>query len=382
MARTERESKKLNNRGAALIIGYFILSALLTLSAGYALSTVNELNNARRYRDTATAFWTSEAGLNRFLANTNLLNTTNPQTLTVGSYSVTVSKTDGSTERTVTATSTVRGNTRDLQLEFPANPPPIFSNTMSSGGNIALSGLLGSISVYGLTKITGTFTKSGLGTSAYFENKTEGVSSSSTTLTYPDSDSNGTADQFNDFVTFNRDLVSTYNSSEVVYIPTNSTTTVTPSSSLAGKKIIYVEGTSAGAGDVNIIFGASWAADQNLTVISTGSVNYVQPLTVATNSKLNIITWERYYEPSILISTHKGVTYSHANADYTELLDISSTTGAVIGKTGVNCSETIASKSFNYDSTLSTGAVPPGFEGLITTATSGYASTPTSWKEI
>ena len=375
-------SRRINNHGAALIIGYLVLSALLTLSAGYALSTVNELSNARRYMDSTTAFWTAEAGVNRFMANTSLLNTTNPQTITIGNYSVTLSKTDGSTSRSLTATTTVRGNTRDLQVDFPANTPPIFSNTMSSGGNIALSGTIGQINVYGLTKITGTFTKSGIATSGYFENKTEGVSSASTTLAYPDSDANGTADQFNDFVTFNRAIVATYNSSEVVYIQTNSTTTVTPSSSLAGKKIIYVEGTSAGAGDVNLIFGTTWADNQNLTVISTGSVNYIQPLTVAANSKLNVITWERYYEPSILISMHKGVTYSHANADYTELLDISSTTGAVIAKTGINASETIASKSFYYDSTLATSAVPPGFEGLVTTSSSGYSSTPSSWKEI
>ncbi len=374
--------KKINDKGVALIFGYFVISALLTLSAGFALSTVNELNNARRYKDSATAFWTAEAGLNKFLADTNLLNTTNPQSFSVGNYSVTLTKTDASNKRTLVATSTAAGSTRDLQMEFPANPPPIFDNTMSSGGNITLSGLLGQISVYDKTRLTGSFSKSGAGTSAYFEDKVEGVASSSTTLTYPDSDNNGTADQFNDFVTFNRNLLSTYSPSEVLYIQTNSTTTITPSPALAGKKIIYVEGTSAGAADVNLIFGATWADNQNLTVITTGTLNYIQPLTVATNSKLNTIGWERYYEPSILLSTHKGVTYSHGSADYKELFAISTTIGSVIGKTGITANETIAHKKFYYDPALQGSVVPPGFEGLVTTSSSGYQSTPSTWKEI
>ncbi len=372
-----------NNKGAALIISYLVISSLLTLSAGFALSSVSELNAARRYRDQATAFWVAEAGLNTFLQNTSLLNTTNPQTLSVGNYSVILTKNDSNAAlRIVTAQSTVGGSTRKLQLEFPSTAPSVFSNSMSSGGNLILNGLLAKLEVYGKTRLTGSYQLNGFGASATFEDKQEGVSNSLTTLTYPDSSGNGTADEFNDFVEFNRDIVATYNPSEVVYIQTNGTATVTPNSSLNGKKVIYVEGTSAGAGDVNIVFGSTWSDDQNMTIISTGTVNYIQPLQGLTDSKLNTISWEKYYEPSVLYSNHAGVNYSHGSADFFEVLDTSTSVGSVIGKTGINANETIAWKKFYYDSDLLTGTVPPGFEGLVGGGSSGYSSTPSDWKEI
>ncbi len=374
--------KRLNNHGAALIFGYFILSALLTLSAGYSLATVNELNNAKRHRDETVAFWAAEGGLNRFWQNTSLLNTTNPQTITVGGQSVTVTKSDTSTKRIITATTTVNGSTRSLQMEFAASTPPIFANTMSTGGNIYLGGLLAKMDVYGKTRLTGTFSKA-WGTTAYFEDKVEGQSSASTTMTYPDANNNGTADEFNDFKAFNQALLSTYNSSEVIYVQTNSTTTITPSSANTGKKIIYVEGTTAGSGDVNVIFGSTWADNQNLTIISTGTVTYLQPLqSIVSNSKMNTISWDDYYEPSFLLSAHDGVNYAHDQAEFLEIIDYSWSEGATIAKTGITANEALAWKRFYHDSSLTSSAVPPGFEGLVSTTGGGYSSTPSSWKEI
>ena len=48
---------KLNNRGAALIIAYFVSATLVMMSVGFGLLTFSELNNARRYYDAISAFW-------------------------------------------------------------------------------------------------------------------------------------------------------------------------------------------------------------------------------------------------------------------------------------------------------------------------------------
>jgi len=385
--------KNLNNKGVALITAYFVLSTLITLSVGLAYSSINELSTANRYKDSTKSFWIAEAAINDFIADTNMLNSGQPNVgceddicakeYTLDGYEIYLQKQDTTSVRYVSALATVGGIQRQLQVEFPANPPDVFDNTISSGGNIALSGALSELEVYDKTRITGTFTKSGIGLTGWFEDKQEGVSNTLTTLKYPDANNNGTSDEFNDFVEFNRDIVSTYDPDEVIYIQSNSTQNIVPNTQLAGTKIIYVEGTSAGAGDVNIIFNATWQADQNITVISTGTVNYIQPLTVASNSRLNTVAWDDYYEPSILYSTHSGVTYAHDLATYREVFDYSISEGSVIGNNGMTANEVVAHKEFNFEDPVdSDGNVPPGFEGLVGGSSGGYVSTPSSWKEI
>ena len=380
----------------ALITAYFVLSSLLTLSVGFALSSINELNAIRRTQDSTKAFWFAEAGINEFMANTNLVDDGQPGVgcdnsintceleVTINGQDITIQKIDTSSTRYVVATANVSGSERQIQIQFPKSPPAVFDNTLSSGGNIALTGFVGWLDAYGKTRITGTFTKSNATLTGWFEDKQQGVSNTLTTLKYPDADNNGTADQFNDFVEFNRDIISTYPANEVIYIQSNSTQTIIPNSQLVGKKIIYVEGTAAGTGNVNIVFNASWQANQNVTVISTGTVNYIQPLTVAADSQLNTISWKDYYEPSILYSTHAGTTYAHEKARFVEVLDYSTTQGAVIANTSISASETLAHKEFHFDDPLTNENVPPGFEGLIGSSNSGssYVSDPTSWEEI
>ena len=371
-----------NETGAALLLGLLVLTVLITLMAGFALSTVQEIRGANRYRDGAIAFWLAEAGVQRFMEDTTILNS-GSQTVYFGSNYFTLSKDDtDSTLRVVTAVGHVGGITRNVRVEFPANPPVLFDNTMSTGGNLNLAGLFARMDVYGKTRISGTYNKTGIGATGWFEDKQTGVASNSTTLKYPDSDNSGTADQFNDFVQFNRTLVAAYPSSEVLYIQSNSTQVIVPSSSLAGKKVIYVEGTTAGSGDVNIVFGSTWQDNQNMTVISTGNIAYLQPLQISSNSQLNTISWDDYNEASVFYSTHDGVTYSHDDANFYSIFEYSETTGNVVANHSIGANEALSWKKFNYGNPLNGSTVPPGFEGLVSQANSGYSSTPSEWKEI
>jgi len=371
-----------DERGAALMISYFVLAILFTLMGAFALSTVQEVTDASHYRDSVAAFWLAEAGVTQYLQDPNILDG-GDVTINYGLQSVLLTKDDsGGSERIVTARGLVNDTARSVETAFPVNPPALFDNTMSTGGNISLLGFIAKLEVFGPTRLTGTFTKSGFGASGWFEDKQEGVASSSTTFTYPDSDVSGTPDEFNDFVQFNRDLVSTYPSEEVVYIQSDSTHLIYPGSGLSGKKVVFVEGSTPGAGDVDVIFDAGWQAEQNLTIITTGSVDYVQPLQLSSDSQLNIITWQGYEEASILYSAHNGVTYSHEDASFYSIFEYSETTGNLIANTGIAANEALSWKRFLYGSPLTEGNVPPGFEGLLSQGPGGYSSTPSSWKEM
>ncbi len=382
MIRTFQKRVVHDERGAALMISYFILAVLFTLMGAFALSTLQEVADASHYRDSVAAFWLAEAGLNQYLQDTSLLDGGNV-TLTYGSQSVLLSKDDSSgSDRIVTARGLVNQTARSVEAEFPPNPPEIFDNTMSTGGNIELLGLIAKLEVYGPTRLTGTFSKSGFGASGWFEDKQEGVASGSTTFMYPDSDTNGTSDEFTDFVAFNRALVSTYPSDEVVYIQSDDTHLIYPGSGLTGKKVVFVEGSAPDKGNVDVIFDAGWQSGQNLTIITTGSVDYVQPLQLATDSQLNIISWSGYEEASILYSAHKGVTYTHDEASFYSIFEYSETTGNLVANGGIEANEALSWKRFLYGNPLTDGNVPPGFEGLVSQSPGGYSSTPSSWKEM
>jgi len=383
--------RRLNNKGAALILSYLVLSVLFTLTAGFAVSTVSELNYAQNYRDSTSAFWLAESGLNRFAQDTTLLDG-GDQTYYYGSNYVHLTKDDTSpSKRIVTATGNVRGVARSLQVEFAANPPTIFSYTMASGGNINLTAFFAGIDVSEKTRLSGSYSQYGLAL-GMFEDKVEGVDSDTVTLEYPDADNNGTPDEFTDFVQYNQNILSEYSSDEIVYVQRqegDGPLEVWPYSSVNGqslmnKKVLYVEGPTAGSGDVDLYFGPNWHDDQNLTVISTGSVNYYQPLQNPTNnSQLNTISWDNYTEGAILLSSHQGVTYSHSEANFGSLLSISYTDGSLLANDEINFVLGGVWKMFDYTSPVDeNGFVPPGFEGLITSSSGGFSSTPGQWNEI
>jgi len=376
--------KTSNKEGSSLIFSLLVLTVLIILSSGFFILAINELNIAKRYRDSTKAFWLAEAGLNQFMQDTTLLDG-GDLTLTFGSDTVTLSKDDSdSVVRTVTATGIVSSSFRSNIIKYQANPPNLFSNTLSTGGNITFTGNLGQLDIYGQTRTTGIYSKSGTSLDEWFEDKQEGITSTSSTLTIPDSNENGTSDEFNDFVQFYQDIASTYLSDEVVYIQDDSTQVITPNESLEGKKIIFVEGSSSGTGDVTILFDATWADDQNLTIISTGTVDYIQPLDTSADSQLNVIAWEGYTESAILDGTHAGVVYTHGTASFDSVTEDSESVGNLIANDGITINisnDSAVKKTFLYDDPIENNIVPSGFEGLTSDAPSGYYSEPYYWGE-
>src|SRR3989338_2601244 len=211
------------NKGVVLITSYLVLAGLLTLTAGLTTSSIGELNHARRFRDAAASFWAAEAGANRFLSDTTMLDGVSSETdLTIGSYSVHIIKDDSDPmTRVVTATGTANGITRTIQMEFPGQPPDVFDNTISTGGNFRSFG--GSfrtsyLNVYDKARLGGAYINNAINLSSTFEDKLENQDTAGTTLTYPDANSNGTADEFTDFKQYNQDLIAEYPPEDVVYV--------------------------------------------------------------------------------------------------------------------------------------------------------------------
>ncbi len=369
-----------NSNGVAMAISLMAMTVLLVSSAGYMVSTMTEFRTAKRYTDSTKALWLNEAALAHFIKNPTALNS-GSITLNIGAGSVVLSKNDSSGSRVVTFSGTVNNTNRQIKATFPAQLSDAFNNSISTGNNLNFTGMLGSLVVNGKTRISNDFSQSGLWLSATFQDKQEGVSSNLTTLKFPDSDNNGTADQFADFKRFYQNLASTYPANQVVYIQSNSDVLIYPNNYLAGKKLIYVEGGSAGQGSVNILFDTTWRDNENITIVSTGDVTYIEPLQFTKNSLLNTVSWNDYNEASLLIGSHSGTTYAHDSASFGDVIDISVSKGSLVVNNDVNIFEVIAGKTFNYVNPVVNGQAPPGFEGLIGGA-SGYQTTPTAWQEI
>ena len=377
--------KKLNNKGAALIIAYFVMAALVTLSTAFALTTSSELNSARRYRDGTAAFWLAEAGVSLFLHNVALLDDApgGMQTIPFASGTIYLSKDDSRPAiRVVTSKGIVNGIERSIQMGFPAEAPEVFNNTMSAGGNIAATGNKSTVVASGKTRLSGRITNKTKHGSIFFEDKQEGLNSNLVALTYPDANKNGISDEFGDFVEFNRNLLSSYPPGEVLYIKGNASYTLAPGKSISGKTIIYVEG-SQGSGDVNIQLSGALDPGQNLTVITTGKVKLNLLGAEPNDAQLNVISWGDYSESGILPSVHNGAIFTHSVAKFDEIHDSSVTNGTVIANGGISIREVWATKVFNYKDVRDNGLVPPGFEGLLGgAAAEGYVKTPNYWKEI
>jgi hypothetical protein len=374
-----------NERGVALAIAIMVVGTLITLSLGFASSTMTELRSAQYYRNSAKAFWMASSGISEFLNNTHYLDS-GQKTINFGSNTVVITKDDSSpTQRIVRAIASVGTARRGIQVTFAGSPPDLFGNTMTSGNNFSITGILARLDANGKTRIGGIYSKSGLLAEANFQDKLQNQGTATTTLKYPDRNNNGTSDEFADFVQFYRNEMATRPSSETIWIQPanpNDTVWVYPNQQLAGKKLIFVD-TTEGKGDVNIIFDASWRNNQNLTIVTTGDITYYQPLNVAADSKLNLVSWKDYNEASILYSAHHGVTYAHNDADYFSVLNYSHTTGNVVANHDLNAFEALTWKVFDFVSPIDAqGNVPPGFQGLMAQSAGGYSSTPDSWKEI
>jgi len=363
----------MNNRGVALIISYMVVSVLTILSSVFLVGSSTESNVARNYSNSSRAFWIAEAGMAQAYRNW-VNNTTQPEGgVSFGAWAYSI---DTSSLPIITVTGTCGSATRSIQASF-VRIPSAFDNTVSVGGNMTLNGLLAKVEVYDKTRISGAFSKTAFAT-ATFSDKQEGVSKDATTIKIPDYNNNGTTDEFSDFVAFGDEAVAGYSADEVVHVTTDGTVNIFPDTSLVGKKVIFVEGSTPGTGNVNIFFDATWEDNQDLTVISTGTITYVEPLQYTANSRLSTVSWGDYGEISVFRSEHESVVYSHEDASFVDILDWGQTTGNIITNNNLGLTEVLTYEKFYYSDRAKNGDMPPGF-GLL----SGSSGTPyvRDWQE-
>ncbi len=371
-----------NNRGAGLIVAYFFLAALVTFSAAFSILTFSEINHSSRYRDGVAAFWLAEAGVNHFVKNPDMLENTDSSTMSFGEGSIHLTKKDSHlSKRFLFSTGQVRGVKRTIRVEFPAIPPEIFNTAVNVSGDIVISGGKSTVTFNDKVRMSGKVKNESKHSTVFFEDKKEDLHEGWVSLRYPDQDRNGKADEFNDFVAVNRNIIAGYPSDQVLYLKEEGTVTVIPNEALSGKKIIYVEG-GEGEGNVNIQFNGTWEENQNLTIISTGTVTYSQANPAPTNSRLNIIAWSGYHESAALPGNHQGVVYTHGKAVFDDVHDASVTNGIIIARGGIEIKEIWSHKTFNYADPRVDGNLPPGFEGLIGSSFLGYETNPVGWEEI
>jgi hypothetical protein len=362
----------MNKRGVALILTYMVIAALTILAVAFFNTTTNENTLAKRQVNSTRAFWIAEAGLARAYRDwsTNVTLPTGAVSYGGGGYTITLAGTD------VTVTGTYGGTQRVVQAVF-TRIPTVFENTLSAGGDVSLAGLLARVNVQDKTRITGTYSQS-RGAVGTFADKQEGVNQNNTTIKIPDCNSNGTQDEFADFVEFGRQTVQSYPADQVLYVQNNGTVIVVPSGALANKKVIYVEGSTPGQGNVSIVFDGNWQENEDMTIISTGTITYLEPLQVQENARLSTISWEDYNEASIFRSQHESVIYAHDDANFIDVLDWGSTTGNIIANDDVSLFEVLTNETFLYSERAQNGDLPPGFQRL-----SGTTGTPklTDWQE-
>ncbi|MDI6605877.1 MAG: hypothetical protein QME65_01875 [Candidatus Omnitrophota bacterium] len=370
----------MNNRGAALILSYIVLTVLTILGSAFLVRSVSEGNISRRYADSARAFWIAEAGLSQGYQDMINGNPLSGGQLdfsdgTSGTYQLSsISRPSGTEIVSVGNFGTAQRSVSGIVYFIPT----AFQNTLSVGGNLTLSGLRARVEVYGKTRISGSYSKQFQAT-GWFEDKQEGVSQNLTTIKIPDYDNNGTSDEFSDFVIFGREVVQSYPPEQVVYIQNDGTVNIFPDQGLLGKKVIFVEGSSPGAGDVNIFFDASWQEEEDLTVISTGDITYVEPLQFQADARLSAIAWEDYNEASIFRSEHESLMYAHQDGNFIDILDWGSTTGNLIANGNVSLLEVLSYEKYYFSERAMTGDLPPGFSNL-----GGSSGTPgfTDWREL
>jgi hypothetical protein len=322
----------MNKRGSALILMFLVITVLTILGAAFVSGSISESNMVRRHLASEQAFWIAEAGLNDALYNMRLASNWQPSVSPVdcGGGTYLVEKVD-------------------------------------MGSAIEL-------------RSTGTYDNVSRPITGWFEDKQEGVSSQDTTIPIPDYDESGTSDQFSDFVLFGREVVQSYSPDEVVYIQNNGTVNIFPDRDLVGKKVIFVEGSSSGAGDVNIFFDGTWEENEDLTVISTGTVTYLEPLQFQDDARLSIIAWDDYNEASIFRSQHESVVYAHDDANFVDVLDWGSTTGNIIINDDMFLREVLTYEKYYYSDKAMNGDIPPGFKGLCS-ASGRLTSKLSDWQE-
>ncbi|MCG8431618.1 MAG: hypothetical protein MJA29_10650 [Candidatus Omnitrophica bacterium] len=369
-------------RGSALMLSYMVITVLAIISTAFLVGGISESNAVAKHVASQQAFWIAEAGLAEALNSIRADNNWTPSNASIaynnGTYFT--ERVNNGTTVELRVTGTYEGISRRVKGSLAAAGYRPFENTISTGGDMTLAGFWAAVNVYGKTRLSGSFSKP-WGGSEYFEDKQEGVPSANTTLTVPDYNNNSIPDEFSDFVLYGDAVLAQYPSNETLHIVTDGTATIYPSTSNFGKKVIFVEGSTPGTGDVNIIFDASWQPDQDVTIISTGTVTYAEPLQFADNSRLSVVAWEDYYEASIFLATHESVVYAHNNATFIDVLAWSQFTGNVITNENMLLVEALVHEDFYYSNRSYMGDMPPGFGLLEAGGGTSLSSELEDWQE-
>ena len=397
----------MNKRGAALILSYAVILVLTILASAFLSSIISENNLVRRYEASSQAFWAAEAGLanayHTWSANRGYAGEANTP---LGEGTYTVTKTPLNPQ--VTVTGTVGTTQRTIHAQF-VGIPSAFNNVFSVGGNLNIMEYPdATLTFNGNTRYSGNFNTTEYGTtpehpvtSPSFNPDPQPAPQSLTTITIPDYNGNGTDDEFDDFVQFGRQVIASYPPEQTIYIQTNSRVIINSLTNLAGKKVIFIEGSQTNPNTQSVFingdpFPADTTGPQDLTIISTGAImNGIYPWTaINTPSRLNTLSWGTYYEmgsywtgPSDSPApggSSSGVHYSHTDIHGETVAGrITTFTGSYVcngnadfggvlyGYNWIPPSYEYSSGAgsntiFTYSNRAAKGDLPPGFEFLGT----------------
>jgi len=371
--------------GVALVTVMIFMFILLISGATFLRLATFEGILSKKDIQSSRAFYIAEAGVQRALAYLRVEGnqySTEPinESFAGGSYSVTPADNPTRSIKTITATGSFKDRQKTIIVEVQLMPD-FFKNTFTSPGNLELWGILASAYAHGTTWLSGVYDSMGWFQDMGFDVLVENMDSEKTTLRFPDMNNNSIVNEFSDFVLFFQNEVQQLDPSEVVWLQTDGTVDIWPDRDYAGKKIIFVEGSVPGAGDVNIWFdsGSWWESGQDVTIVSTGDVNYIQPLQNPSNNRLSVICWGNFSEGAIIYSAHRSVIGTQGVADLTYIIALINVTGAIFANDHVDIHSALVRADFYHDDTLNIGDIPPGLRPLCTN--SYYLGDIISWQE-
>ncbi|MBN3040665.1 MAG: hypothetical protein JW867_06020 [Candidatus Omnitrophica bacterium] len=386
-------------KAVALIITCILTIFVGLLGIAVVSRSIVENRSTSTYAENVRSFWVAEAGVTRAFYNLKSdpdwdyvnLSQSERQIGENGEFNISVSSA-GATTKEVTVTATI-DDAYQKQITFSVDYPSTFRNAVTAGNILRGSGVLFLMDIVGNTVVGNQVLKYRVFNDDYVVNNSWITTHDGYTYTWTDdpdpkvvfpdgeTDVDSDDDDFSDFKDYNLDVINEYSADEVVYIQTDSDVDIWPGwtgegkvlvggevleddgepVTLKDKKILYVEG-NEGAGDVDILFGAGEIFNNNadMTIISTGTVTYVEPLQSGNSTgRLNVIAWEDYDEAGILLTNHNLNTYAHDDVNFLSIASASTTDGVYIANDEVNMVAVLAGKFINFPAN---GTVPPGFE--------------------
>lgn len=137
----------MNRRGAAIIICYMVIAALVLLAAAFLTRSISERSVAGKYFDSTQAFWLAEAGLNKAIfqlrSNYSDLSAIPATSLGQGEYSATIAI-SGVSDRTVTASgfipsaAAVKIKRVIVATMIKRTPAGFYDNAIYSAGGVSI----------------------------------------------------------------------------------------------------------------------------------------------------------------------------------------------------------------------------------------------------